>query len=65
MDGNVQQVTETIGVIVKFDATADRRGQRAVSQVERDEIRAVRRAAGWQIDRNAARAGFITLAASC
>ncbi|HEY8685996.1 MAG TPA: hypothetical protein VIO57_10360 [Chloroflexota bacterium] len=34
MDGNTQIVTETIGVIVEFDATADRRGQGGVSQVE-------------------------------
>lgn len=34
MDGDQQIVTETIGVIVEFDATADRRGQGGVSQVE-------------------------------
>ena len=34
LDGNIQTVTETIGVIVEFDSTADRRGQTAVSQVE-------------------------------
>jgi hypothetical protein len=32
--GNTQQVTESIGVIVEFDASADRRGQAGVSQVE-------------------------------
>jgi hypothetical protein len=35
LGGGLQQiVTETVGVIVEFDATADRRGQSAVSQVE-------------------------------
>ena len=34
MIGLSQQVTETIGVVVTFDATADRRGQAPVTQVE-------------------------------
>lgn len=34
VQGDQQVVTETIGVIVEFDSTADRRGQTAVSQVE-------------------------------
>ena len=50
MDGNVQQVTETIGVIVMFNASADRRGQRAVSQVERMKYALFRALLNWQID---------------
>ena len=45
LDGNLQEVTETIGVIVMFDASADRRGQAAVSQVEAMKYAMFRRAA--------------------
>lgn len=34
LDGNLQTVTETVGIIVEFDASADRRGQAGVSPVE-------------------------------
>jgi hypothetical protein len=52
MDGNLQDVIETIGVIVQFDAKADRRGQTAVSQVEAMKYALFRALLGWQIDPN-------------
>ena len=50
MDGNVQNVIETIGVIVEFDASADRRGQTAVSQVEAMKYQIFRALLNWNID---------------
>jgi hypothetical protein len=50
MDGNLQDVIETIGVIVQFDAKADRRGQGAVSQVEAMKYALFRALLGWPID---------------
>ena len=50
MDGNQQEVIETIGVIVQFDATADRRGQTAVSQVEAMKYALFGALLNWQID---------------
>ena len=48
--GNTQQVTETVGVIVEFDAIADRRGQAGVSQVEAMKYALFRALLGWVID---------------
>jgi hypothetical protein len=50
MDGNTQNVTETVGVIVEFDASADRRGQQAVSQVEQMKYSIFRALLNWNID---------------
>jgi len=50
LDGNLQEVTETIGVIVMFDASADRRGQAAVSQVEAMKYAMFRALLSWRID---------------
>jgi hypothetical protein len=50
MDGNIQTVIETIGVIVEFDASADRRGQTAVSQVEAMKYQIFRALLNWNID---------------
>ena len=50
LDGNLQTVTETIGVIVEFDASADRRGQAAVSQVKAMKYALFRALLGWVID---------------
>ena len=50
MTGNTQIVTETIGVIVEFDATADRRGQAAVSQVETMKYSLFGALLNWLID---------------
>jgi hypothetical protein len=50
LDGNLQEVTETIGVIVMFDASADRRGQAAVSQVEAMKYAMFQALLSWQID---------------
>ena len=50
LDGNLQEVVETIGVIVMFDASADRRGQAAASQVERMKYAMFRALLSWQID---------------
>src|SRR6185312_6398493 len=52
LDGNLQDVIETIGVIVQFDAKADRRGQGAVSQVEAMKYALFRALLGWRIDVN-------------
>ena len=49
-DGNLQIVTETIGVIVMFDATADRRGQGGVSQVEAMKYSIFGALLNWLID---------------
>ena len=49
MNGTVQAVIETIGVIVAFDASADRRGQTAVSQVEAMKYRIFRALLGWNV----------------
>ncbi len=48
--GNTQEVTETVGVIVEFDATADRRGQAGVGQVEAMKYALFRALLGWVID---------------
>ena len=50
LDGNIQTVIETIGVIVEFDASADRRGQAAVSQVEAMKYQIFRALLNWNID---------------
>jgi hypothetical protein len=50
LDGNYQVVTETIGVIVEFDSTADRRGQAGVSQVEAMKYALFRALLSWRID---------------
>ena len=50
LDGNFQIVTETIGVIVEFDASADRRGQAAVSQVEAMKYAMFQALLSWVID---------------
>ena len=50
LDGNIQTVIETIGVIVEFDASADRRGQTAVSQVEAIKYQIFRALLNWNID---------------
>ena len=50
LDGNIQTVIETIGVIVEFDASADRRGQTAVSQVEAMKYQIFRALLNWNID---------------
>jgi len=50
MDGLQQTVTETIGVVVEFDATADRRGQGAVSQVEAMKYALHSALLNWHID---------------
>ena len=50
LDGNLQIVTETIGVIVEFDASADRRGQAGVSQVEAMKYAIFRALLSWNID---------------
>jgi hypothetical protein len=50
LDGNQQTVTETIGVIAEFDATADRRGQTAVSQVEAMKYSLFGALLNWLID---------------
>ena len=50
LDGNLQIVTETIGVIVEFDASADRRGQAGVSQVEAMKYALFRALLNWEID---------------
>jgi hypothetical protein len=34
LDGNIENVTDTVRVAVEFDASADRRGRAGVSQVE-------------------------------
>ena len=52
MDGVVQVVTETVGIIVEFDATADRRGQAAVSQVEAMKYALFGAVLNWLIDPN-------------
>ena len=48
--GLIQTVTETIGVIVEFDATADRRGQGGVSQVEAMKYALFAALLNWHID---------------
>lgn len=48
--GNIQTVTETIGVIVEFDASADRRGQAGVSQVEAMKYALFGALLSWTID---------------
>ena len=50
LDGNLQEVVETIGVIVMFDASADRRGQAAVSQVEAMKYAMFQALLSWVID---------------
>ena len=50
LDGNLQIVTETIGVIVEFDASADRRGQAGVSPVEAMKYALFRALLSWVID---------------
>jgi len=50
LDGNTQTVTETIGVIVEFDATADRRGQGGVSQAEAMKYALFAALLNWLID---------------
>ena len=50
LDGNVQTVIETIGVIVEFNASADRRGQTAVSQVEAMKYQIFGALLNWNID---------------
>jgi hypothetical protein len=50
LDGNIQTVIETIGVIVEFDASADRRGQTAVSQVEAMKYQIFGALLNWNID---------------
>ncbi len=52
LDGNLQLVTETIGIIVEFDATADRRGQGAASQVEAMKYSLFSAVLAWVIDPN-------------
>ena len=52
MDGNLQTVVETIGVIVEFNASADRRGQTGVSGVEAMKYRIFSALLGWNIDPN-------------
>jgi hypothetical protein len=52
LDGNTQTVTETIGVIVEFDATADRRGQGGVSQAEAMKYALFGALLNWLIDPN-------------
>ncbi len=52
LDGNTQIITETVGVIVEFDATADRRGQAAVSQVEAMKYSLFGALLNWLIDPN-------------
>lgn len=52
LDGNLQVVTETIGIIVEFDATADRRGQGAASQVEAMKYSLFAAVLSWVIDPN-------------
>jgi hypothetical protein len=48
--GLLQTVTETIGVVVEFGATADRRGQAGVSQVEAMKYALFRALLNWNID---------------
>jgi hypothetical protein len=50
LDGNIQTVIETVGVIVEFDASADRRGQAGVSQVEAMKYALFRALLSWVID---------------
>ncbi len=45
-----QIVTETVGVIVEFDASVDRRGQGAVSQVEAMKYSLFAALLNWQIN---------------
>ena len=52
VDGNLQTVIETIGVIVMLDAAADRRGQTAASGVEAMKYSIFRALLGWNIDPN-------------
>ena len=52
VDGNLQTVVETIGVIVMLDAAADRRGQTAASGVEAMKYSIFRALLGWNIDPN-------------
>lgn len=52
MDGNVQTVVETVGVIVMLDARGDRRGQTGVSGVEAMKYRIFSALLGWNIDPN-------------
>jgi hypothetical protein len=50
LDGSTQTVTETVGVIVAFDAKADRRGQAGASQVDAMKYAIFRALLGWVID---------------
>jgi hypothetical protein len=50
LTGLFQTVTETIGVVVEFDATADRRGQGGVSQVEAMKYAIFAALLNWHID---------------
>jgi hypothetical protein len=50
LQGDQQIVTETVGVIVEFDATADRRGQGGVSQVEAMKYSLFQALLNWHID---------------
>ncbi len=50
LDGNTQVVTETVGIIVEFDATADRRGQGGVSQAEAMKYALFGALLNWPID---------------
>ena len=52
LDGNTQTVTETVGIIVEFDATADRRGQGGVSQAEAMKYALFGALLNWLIDPN-------------
>jgi hypothetical protein len=52
LDGNTQVVTETVGIIVEFDATADRRGQGGVSQAEAMKYALFGALLNWLIDPN-------------
>jgi len=56
--GLSQVVTETIGVIVEFDASADRRGQGGVSQVETMKYALFRALLNWQVDGTRAARGL-------
>ena len=50
MDGNLQTVIETVGVIVMLDATGDRRGQAGVSNVDAMKYQIFGALLGWNIN---------------
>lgn len=50
LDGTLQTVVETVGIIAMLDATADRRGQTAASGVEALKYQIFRALHGWNID---------------